>query len=884
MPFQDLNLPTPLALVANRVSVTGIHPTADSFLAVSYVAEAGVKLLGISLYPAFVRSAPEFAYKIGHALLHADGLGMWDTILREATTQPRAGFLPPEFGPLLVWLTRKRGRSEEDNLAPASEAARGVLSALGLDEDEIPPILSIRDLISVLVLIRNKTKAHGAVGTDFYAIANESYVRAVRGVLVGNPLLAWAWIHLSRRDNMNVRAIRLLGTAPHHLRQAEANAYHPEAPGVYLSPEFSSRIYPCMPLIEANRDCTRFLLPNGGYSDSGSAEFLDYATGTASRVDVEAFLRPPAPLPRSVTHGLESVGVQSNVFGNLPQPPSPYVQRLRLQAEIATRLHDRNHSIVTLHGRGGVGKTRLALWCAHTLAAAEPASFESIVWFSARDLELRPSGPRPVQPAVSDLPGIAKLYARLFNEPSEDLDGFARVLEQPDPITSRGRLFIFDNFETMADMGSLHEFLDTHTILPNKVLLTSRERAFRGDYPIEVAGLDRAEADELLHTIARDLDIEGLLTPETIESIYTDAEGHAYVMRILLGEMAKDGHYTSPKMILPRRADVVNAVFERSFNKLSAEARYLFLLLSASKLKMSELALIIVLGKRGADVRSAVEECLRLALISHEPLPDGKRAYAAPQLARLFARRKLEGDPDRLLVQEDAALLARFGALGASATTHLPQEDQVRRFVAWCHADASGASPDRLRYLESLLALTAEVWPRAWPELARFRRRHGGSADEISYALRRAVEELPFDKDVWLARADYAQQVGDEQTRMSCLISAVDADPRNVELVRDVALELCRYVDRHKAEIPRARRGVYVASVRSHMERLADSLDANGLSRLAWLFLLENDQTNALKYAMAGHQHDDKNPHCLNILEKLGADSGVGKRQEDTRQ
>jgi hypothetical protein len=161
------------------------------------------------------------------------------------------------------------------------------------------------------------------------------------------------------------------------------------------------------------------------------------------------------------------------------------------------------------------------------------------------------------------------------------------------------------------------------------------------------------------------------------------------------------------------------------------------------------------------------------------------------------------------------------------------------------------------------------VWPRAWLELAAFRRGHGGKPEDISYAYRRAVEELPFDKDVWLARADYAGESNDEKTRIASLISAVDADPKNVELVRQVAFDLCKYVDSHRAEIPKTRRGIYLASVRAHMERLSDSLDATGLSRLAWLFLFEDDQENALKYATAGNKKDDRNPHCLKILEKL---------------
>jgi hypothetical protein len=48
-------------------------------------------------------------------------------------------------------------------------------------------------------------------------------------------------------------------------------------------------------------------------------------------------------------------------------------------------------------------------------------------------------------------------------------------------------------------------------------------------------------------------------------------------MRVVLGEMAKEGRYTPPKQLIPRRMDIVDAVFERSFNKLSDAGRSVFL-------------------------------------------------------------------------------------------------------------------------------------------------------------------------------------------------------------------------------------------------------------------------------------------------------------------
>jgi hypothetical protein len=174
----------------------------------------------------------------------------------------------------------------------------------------------------------------------------------------------------------------------------------------------------------------------------------------------------------------------------------------------------------------------------------------------------------------------------------------------------------------------------------------------------------------------------------------------------------------------------------------------------------------------------------------------------------------------------------------------------------------------KARY-DKLIEAIAELWPSAWLGLAIYRRAAGSTHADINHALRRAVEEQPFDKSVWLLRASVALSQGDTATQVAALVSAVEADPTDLDLVRETSLTLCQYVDAHKHEIPPARRGVYVASVRSYMERLSDELDATGLSRLAWLFLLSGDLDGAWKYANQGLAKEVTNPHCLRIVERL---------------
>ena len=863
------SLPVHVAQVGRRLNVCSPDDLASLFLETSYMAEVGIKTIALVLHAALRERAPGHAYRFAYALIRADGLGTWESTIRALSSQPLAGYLSPEIQPFLEWLSRRRTKAEDDWFRAAKDEAGTVLEQLGGDEQPFGNKPTVRDLITALVQIRNKTKAHGAVTSDFYMSANSAYLACVGALIHQCPAFSWSWMHLSRRNSGKVRGICLAGDNPHHMKDSEGAQFSLETKaGVYFQPAPNSRPIFVGDLLKSNRDCTAFALPNGGYRDDGSCEFLNYSSGKTLREDASAFLRPPAPLAASETEGAAAFDVQSNLFGNLPIPYSGYVERELLQDELEKKLLDRNHPIITLHGGGGMGKTSLALFVAHKLARASTPHFEFIVWFSARDVDLRPSGPSPVRPAVLDLPAISKQFGSLFGVDAS-LEAFAHVLQTPKAHSDRGILFIFDNFETLADAAEIHRFLDEHTHLPNKVLITSRERAFKADYPIEVRGMELSEATILLQNSSRELGIETEMTPDVVRAIYTYTGGHAYVMRVILGEMAKEGRYTPPRTLMPRRLDIVDAVFERSFNKLSDAGRNVFLTVANWRSEISELALIVVLGQRGFDVEVGLEECQRLSLIAQNHLPDGTPCYAAPQLARVFGQKKLQGDTDRLVLQEDLEILRKFGVLSNAGQNDQTQEAIIRRFVLWCTTEAEGKTGDVIEPLDRILETLANLWAPGWLSLADFRRRTKQPGESILYALRRAVEEQPFDKYAWLERAKFAEQCQDEATRVASLISAVDADPTDVELIRDVALQLVKYIDAHKFEIPKTRRGVYLASVRAHMERISAKLDATGFSRLAWLFLLEENVSKAKEHAEAGCALDPTNHHCLKLLEKI---------------
>jgi hypothetical protein len=64
-------------------------------------------------------------------------------------------------------------------------------------------------------------------------------------------------------------------------------------------------------------------------------------------------------------------------------------------------------------------------------------------------------------------------------------------------------LFAFDNFETVRNAGDLYAFLDAHIRLPNKILITTRAREFKADFPVDVSGMTERGLRSLLMSSRR---------------------------------------------------------------------------------------------------------------------------------------------------------------------------------------------------------------------------------------------------------------------------------------------------------------------------------------------------------------------------------------------
>ena len=155
----------------------------------------------------------------------------------------------------------------------------------------------------------------------------------------------------------------------------------------------------------SDADILDFYYANGGFTGR-KYESLSYVTGTTKIDDGTPYMAPTTELPASTTHGIGKLEVEGQCFTNIPQQPAEYIRRPELEDELRNTLLNDRHPVITLVGRGGIGKTSLALKVLHEITANE--RFIGILWFSARDVDLLAEGPKIVRPNVSTKEDIAR--------------------------------------------------------------------------------------------------------------------------------------------------------------------------------------------------------------------------------------------------------------------------------------------------------------------------------------------------------------------------------------------------------------------------------------------------------------------------------------------
>jgi NB-ARC domain len=575
-------------------------------------------------------------------------------------------------------------------------------------------------------------------------------------------------------------------------------------------------------------------------------------------------------LPASETHGVGELDIVGNAWSNLPSVPVGYIRRLDLENEIASVLTNDRHPIVTLVGRGGIGKTSLALRILHEITLSD--RFEAVVWFSARDIDLLPQGPKTVRPQVLTQKDISSEFVTLMGCELEIRPGRSALDVMSDSLRKSHLggpiLFVFDNFETIRNPVDVFNWLDSNIRLPNKILITSRFREFKADYPIEIGGMGEAEANQLISQTAVALGIDHLITVPYRAQLFEESDGHPYVIKIMLGEVADSRKLGRPKHVVARKVDVLDALFERTFANLSPLATRLFMTLSGWRSLVPQLALeAVVLRDQSEqlDAAGAVDELVRMSLAQRVQASDGSEFLDVPLAAAIFGARKLAVSPLKLIIENDIRLLQDLG----STSVHTLREGVHPRIKSLFTKISARISEGRLQLeqIQSVLEFIARSFPPAWLLLADLHEELHGFEDNKTSAeyVRRYIEQVPdgeLTRAAWERLSYLYRRTGDIVGACGAFVHAFDG--RDCPLAKISNMANWVNTSRDAAD----KKAVFGA-LGGLMERRIGEASATDLSRLAWLHLHAGDVGRARQVAEMGLEKESGNRYCETLIERL---------------
>ncbi|MBN1859552.1 hypothetical protein JW848_10195, partial [Candidatus Bipolaricaulota bacterium] len=307
---------------------------------------------------------------------------------------------------------------------------------------ELPGKTSLLHWFDDFAVVRNKTRGHGAKRAGELGALCGSIQESVDLIVANLSVFKREWAYLFRNMSKKYRVTPWTESVESldHLKSRTDVAMRD---GVYIvlsEPRLVELIY-------SDRDASDFFYPNGSFT-SKSFEVLSYVTGSIDRRDSSPYIHTPEGLPPSHTEGQTKLETIGEMLANLPPLPATYVRRMELEEELKKQLLLDHHPIVTLSGRGGIGKTSLALHVVHDIALGY-CPFSVCIWFSSRDIDLLQEGTKRVRPQGISVMDFARIYSSLVGSTEAKAKGFDHIGFLSEALSEPGSLgrvlFVFDN-------------------------------------------------------------------------------------------------------------------------------------------------------------------------------------------------------------------------------------------------------------------------------------------------------------------------------------------------------------------------------------------------------------------------------------------------------
>jgi hypothetical protein len=862
----------PLQRAVERIERAKTESDTTMFFDLLYLGEFVLKLVTSGFIAGIEDDRDSHRYRLVHKLVRADGIGEWSQSLDDVLSGPASQFLVPDAKEDRRIFTERHSKDAWQHrvVTELLDASK----CFGIDSEVSSEKIALRSWFDLFPELRNKTRGHGAPKTSACTNAVTPLERSLRTIIDNCPLFLREWAYLRQNLSGKYHVVPLSDTKDRfdYLSRSKAVASDESLrEGLYI--HFDRPRY--VDLVQTDVDLSDIYVPNGAFKGT-HYELHSPLTDNKKIGDAKDYLAPASDRPASETSGRGTLVPLNNLWTNLPPRPESYVSRKKLEETALSLLGNDRHPIITLVGRGGIGKTSLALTVLHELAKTD--RYGAIFWFSARDIDLTQAGPKLAKPDVLTENDIAKQFCDMLNPNDRVLKGFKNTAFMANNMTKSSigdpMLFVFDNFETVRSPVDIFNWIDTNIRLPNKALITTRFRDFKADYPIEVPGMGRQEVDRLIDNTAEYLGSLNLFKSEVREAIFEESDGHPYIVKIIVGEITDKGYSSKPQKIIASKDDILQALFERTFINLSAGAKRIFLTLCGWRSYIPQIAieaLVVRNREDGFDISSSIDELERMSLVQKQLGEDEAEFLGVPLAAAIFGQKKLSTSPLRTAIELDVKFLQDLGPTNASAIV----KGVAPRIRSLIKSLAIKIGNEQIAFTEArpLIEFIASRYPDAWMLAATLvNETQLEESDELEREyLRRYIESNPGEqgaRQAWDRLAYLYKEKND-------VLAACDAYTQSFKMgnppfyaisnaaswlnnQRDV-LDQYDLVDRKSVFMPLA----------TLMEARLSEASATDLSRLAWLHLHAGNRERSEEVADLGLKMDPENVHCQRLIDRL---------------
>ena len=868
----------PLDQMWQRVEISRDDSDVALFDSLMLLGEMMLKFLVLGMVATVGDDRQRNRYRQLYSLVRANSLGTWHEVLDDVLQGPASQFVLPQAREQHKQLTQKTAAPSWQY--EAVQRLHACLIRIDSNTEELPTKRPARLWAPLFVALRNKTRGHGAglAGTKSDMVADlEASFKLFHDQfnLFRRP---WAYLYRNLSGKYRVTKYNYKGTETpfEPLKTTSSHNYHNGAH--FAIDEVPSLVR--VELIKSDPDASNFFLPNGGFNGK-TFEVLSYLNGDTLHRDASPYLQPATELPPSETQGLTGLDPHGQSFSNVPPAPHRYVVRPELEDTLLRLVRGPLQHVITLVGKGGVGKTSLAISVLHRIAYS--GDFDAILWFSARDIDLLLHGPKNVKPHVLTKEDIADELVRLMAPLEAQEKGFRSIDYLAEALAEspldKPMLFVFDNFETVDSPADLFNWLVTYLRPPNKIIITTRHREFNGDWQVPVAGMTYPEAISLTRSTAEEFGIDALMTKSYIDELYDYSEGHPYIIKVLLGEAAKARDQLPIRPILASKDEVLTALFERTYANLSMLARRVFLTVCNWRSTIPELAVeaaVLKAAQEPLDVKAAIDELHKSSFVEVvRSEVDNATFISVPLTAAVFGEGKLSVSAMKSSIELDTQFLQAFGAMQRSGIKH-GLAPRINRFFQEI-ARRSSTTNTPIGEHQEMFEFIARQYPSAWLQIASLYEEHNGfeGLDKSKDALKRYLEKPHYADDerkAWKRLATLCHKTKDWAGELHARVEMCEVPDTWFEIISDSANRLNQIFSEHYASI-----GLEDDEKKLLVYRLArlmeDAVEERGnatdCSRLAWLHLNMQDAKRAEDYTRLGLELDPDNMYCLRLADKL---------------